>query len=225
VPDRPPEADALGVVLAGGRSARMGVDKATLEFEGCPLVTYALDILRGAGLPVVIAGNRADLKNFAPAIDDLGSGRGPLDGICGVLQVTSVPIGVFVSVDLPLLPASLLSLMQNVAYVTGDAIVLSSVNGFAQTFPAVLNRVALPALRAELEAGRYGCFAAFRAAAASLGQRVHVVAVEPLVQAGQLEHQDELPAARWFFNINSAGDLERARFLRQSSHPANSRFA
>jgi molybdopterin-guanine dinucleotide biosynthesis protein A len=203
----------------------MGVDKATLEFDGRPLISYALDTLRGAGLPVAISGDRTDLKNFAPAINDLGSGRGPLGGICGTLQVTSVPMVVFVSVDLPLLPASLVSLMQEIAYVTGDAIVLSSVNGFAQTFPAVLNRAVLPALKAELEAGRFGCFAAFRSAAASLGQRVHVVATEPLVQAGQLKHPDGLPATRWFFNINSAADLERARFLRRDRHAANSRFA
>jgi molybdopterin-guanine dinucleotide biosynthesis protein A len=195
----------------------MGVDKATVQFEGRPLIEHALGILREAGLPVSIAGTRPDLKNFAEIVNDLDTLQGPLAGICGALQVTSVPWSVFVPVDLPLLPPALIRLMQEVAHVTGSAIVVPSVNGFVQTFPAVLHRSVLPTLEVELAAGRRGCFSAFHAAAKSLGQQVRVVATELLAQAGQLEHRDGLPAARWFFNINSAADLERARTFRRGN--------
>ena len=194
----------------------MGADKATVEFDGHPLIEHAIGVLRKAGLPVLIAGDRPDLKNFAPIVNDLDTSRGPLGGICGVLEVTSVPWAVFVSVDLPLLPWALIGVMQEIAQVTGHAVVLPSVNGFAQTFPAVLNRATLPALKAELETGRGGCFSAFRTAAELLGQQVHIVPTEELVQAGQLTHPDGLPVSRWFFNINSAADLERARTFRRS---------
>lgn len=192
----------------------MGVDKARVEYSGRPLIEHALGILRDAGLPVSIAGDRPDLKDFAPTISDLGSSAGPLGGICGALEVTSVPWSVFIPVDLPLLPSSLIVLMQEVAYVTGDAIVTPSVSGFLQTFPAVVHRSALPALKAELEAGRGGCFSAFHAAARALGQQVHVLATELLVQSGRLKHPDGAPAARWFFNVNSAADLRRAEGFR-----------
>jgi molybdopterin-guanine dinucleotide biosynthesis protein A len=109
----------------------------------------------------------------------------------------------------------LIGVMQEIAQVTGHAVVLPSVNGFVQTFPAVLNRATLPALKAELAAGRGGCFSAFRAAAAALGQQVHIVQTEELVQAGQLTHPDGLPVTRWFFNINSVADLARARTFRR----------
>lgn len=200
----------MGIVLAGGRSSRMGVDKATVEFAGHPLIEHALGILRGAGLPVSIAGDRPDLKDFAPTVADLGSSAGPLGGICGALQVTSVTWTVFIPVDLPLLPSFLIALMWEIANVTGDAIILPSVNGFVQTFPAVVHRAALPALKAELEAGHGGCFSAFRAAATELGQQMNVVATELLVQSGRLKHPDGVPVARWFFNINTAADLRRA---------------
>lgn len=194
----------------------MGVDKATLEFDGQLLIEHAIAQLRQAGLPVLIAGDRADLKNFAPIVNDLGSSRGPLGGICGAWKVTSVPWAVFVSVDLPLLPGALICVMQEIAHVTGHAVVVPSVNGFAQTFPAVLNRATLPALKAELETGRGGCFSAFRAAAELLGQQAHIVPAEELVQTGRLTHPDGLPVSRWFFNINSAADLERARTFRRN---------
>jgi molybdopterin-guanine dinucleotide biosynthesis protein A len=193
----------------------MGVDKATVEFDGRPLIRHASGILQDAGLTVSIAGRRPDLKNFANFVDDLGSSQGPLAGICGALEVTSVTWFVFTPVDLPLLPPALIVLMQDVALVTGSAVIVPSVNGFVQTFPAVLNRAALPALKAELDAGRGGCFSAFHAAAKALGQQVRVLATERLVQAGQLKHPDELPVARWFFNINSTADLERARRFRR----------
>jgi molybdopterin-guanine dinucleotide biosynthesis protein A len=197
----------------------MGTDKALAEFDGRPLIEHALGILREAGLAVSIAGTRPDLKNFAQNVNDLGTAQGPLAGICGALQVTSVPWSVFIPVDLPLLPPALIVLMQEVAHVTESVVVVPSVNGFVQTFPAVLHRSVLPTLKAELAAGRGGCFSAFRAAGEALGQQVRVVATEPLVQSGQLEHQDGLTVERWFFNINSVADLERARTFRRGHAP------
>ena len=78
-----------------------------------------------------------------------------------------------------------------------------------QTFPAVLDRAVLSLLQSELGAGRGGCFAALKSAAAGLGQQVSVIATELLVQAGQVAHPEGLPAASWFSNVNSAGDLRR----------------
>lgn len=203
----------------------MGVAKATAGFEGRPLIEHAVGIFREAGLPVSISGARPDLVHLAPVVDDLGSHRGPLGGICGALQAGSASWMVFIPVDLPLLPPALVSLMLNTAYITGDAIVTPSANGFAQTFPAVLSRAVLPTLKAELESGRGGCFAAFQIAAQAIGQRMHVIAAELLAQTGQVKHPDGLSPSRWFFNINSATDLERAREFRHGRHALRHHFA
>jgi molybdopterin-guanine dinucleotide biosynthesis protein A len=88
---------------------------------------------------------------------------------------------------------------------------LASVNGFAQTFPAVIERAVLPQLESELDAGRGGCFAAFQSAATQMGRRVDVVPVEMLVQCGQIAHPDGLPAVRWFLNVNAPEDLRQAQ--------------
>jgi molybdopterin-guanine dinucleotide biosynthesis protein A len=192
----------------------MGMDKALVEFRGQPLVVHSLRILREAGMSASIAGARSDLKKYAPVINDFDTPGGPLGGICAVMKVTPVTTFVFVPVDLPLLPASLLWLLQNHAQVTGNAITTTSVAGFVETFPVVLDRAALPKLRAEFDAGRRGCIAAFGAAAAALGQQVSVVAAELLVQVGQVRHPEGLPPSRWFFNVNSELDLRRARAFR-----------
>jgi molybdopterin-guanine dinucleotide biosynthesis protein A len=188
----------------------MGADKATLAFRGRPLVVHALKILTGAGLSVSIAGSRADLRAYAPVVEDAGPGLGPLGGICPALASTVARWAVFLPVDLPLLPAALVRFLLKHARMSGCAITLTSVAGFVQTFPAVLDRAVLPGLEAELEAGRRGCFSAFQAAANGLGQTVNVVSAELLAEGGQVTHPEGLPAASWFSNINSAEDLRRA---------------
>jgi molybdopterin-guanine dinucleotide biosynthesis protein A len=54
-------ADVTGVILAGGRSTRMGRDKATLEVEGMPLFHRVLAAFQEIFPSVLIAGDRADL--------------------------------------------------------------------------------------------------------------------------------------------------------------------
>lgn len=202
--------DAVGFVLAGGRSSRMGVEKALVELGGKPLVAHALGLLREAGLIASIAGGKPELAAFAPLVEDCQSGLGPLGGICSALASATAPWAVFTSVDLPLLPASLVECLLRHARITGSAVTVPSVNGFAQTFPAVVARAALPALERELSAGRRGCFSAFKAAALNLSEPVAELPIEMLVQCGQIEHPLGLPAALWFLNVNTVDDLRRA---------------
>ncbi len=203
-------ADSVGFVLAGGESRRMGEDKALVPFAGRTLVEQAVEILRDAGLAVWIAGARAPLKGFAPVVKDDKPGLGPLGGICAALETMTARLAVFLPVDQPLTPACLIELLVRHAEVSGRAVTVPSVNGFAQTFPSVVDRKALPLLRAELDAGRGGCYAGYQAAATSLGECVTVIPVELAVQAGQLEHPSGLSAGRWFLNANSRAELARA---------------
>jgi molybdopterin-guanine dinucleotide biosynthesis protein A len=216
-PRRPNSAEAA-FVLAGGQSSRMGADKALVQFAGRPLVVCAVEILRGAGLEAAIAGSRPDLSSYAPIITDAEPGLGPLGGICAALVSTPVDLAIFLSVDQPLLPQSLIRYLLNHACISGRAVTLVAVNGFPQTFPVVIERSALPALQQELSAGRRGCYSAFVAAAAYLGQPVTVLPLEFLVQTGHVSDPTGLPAVHWFLNLNTPRDLElaSAHLLRKS---------
>jgi molybdenum cofactor guanylyltransferase len=205
--------DAAGFVLAGGRSSRMGREKALLEFAGETLVARSLRILREADLPGPIAGRTSDLSAFAPQIPDTQPGHGPLSGVCAALASTPAEYAVFLSVDTPFVPPSLLVYLLYHAQVTGHAVTVPSVNGFAQTFPSVIRRAALPILQDELDAGRNGCFSAFQAAAASFGQAVDTVSVELIVQTGHAAHPTSLPPARWFLNLNTPADAAWAEAM------------
>jgi len=216
-PIRNGELDLAGFVLAGGRSSRMGADKALLSFAGKPLIAHALQILLRAGLSASIAGAQSSLESFAPVVPDAQPDRGPLGGICAALASTNADYSVFLSVDQPLLPVSLVKYLLHHARITGRAVTLASINGYAQSFPAVVKRSVLAVLEAELQSGRGGCYSAFQAAGSNLQEPVSVVAVEMLVQAGQVAHPERLPAVRWFANLNRPADLERAMRNRLNS--------
>jgi molybdopterin-guanine dinucleotide biosynthesis protein A len=188
----------------------MGTDKALVQLGGRPLVVHAVRILREAGLAVSIAGGPAHLNEFAPVIEDSEPGLGPLGGICAALDASRAQLGIFQPVDLPLLPSQLIEYLLHSARITGRAVTLCSVSGFTQTFPAAIGQEALPALVRELSAGRGGCFRAFQAAAARLGQPVGVLPVELLVQSGQVADSRGWPPFRWFLNVNSPQELRRA---------------
>jgi molybdenum cofactor guanylyltransferase len=199
---------AEGFVLAGGRSSRMGTDKAVVHFDGQPLVARALGLLRVVGLAASIAGARSTLEDFAPVVED--EGLGPLSGICAALSFATAHFIAFLPVDLPLLPASLLTYMIAHAQTTAAAATVASINGYAQTFPAILNRSTLPALETALRKGNRGCFDAFETASKQMARPFSTLSVELLVQAGQVAHPDRLPASFWFLNLNRPADLVRA---------------
>jgi molybdopterin-guanine dinucleotide biosynthesis protein A len=120
---------------------------------------------------------------------------------------------VFLPVDLPLIPPSLIEYLLHHARITRRAVTVPSINGFLQTFPVVLDRSVLPALKTQLDCGKRGCFSAFEAAAESCGQPIAGIPVELLVQAGQAAHPLGLPPFRWFLNVNTPRDLEQAAVL------------
>lgn len=210
-------ADAAGFVLAGGRSSRMGTDKASLLMAGESLLARALRLLRFAGVQASIAGARCDAGGLTPLIEDREPGQGPLGGVCAALASTTLPWALFLPVDLPLLPLSLLEYLLRRARVSESAVTLPSANGLPQTFPVVLRRDLLSSLQDELGGGRRGCFAAFRAAASQAGEEVSVVAVELLAQAGQAAHPAGLPPYEWFLNVNTPEEFRRAESLETNS--------
>ena len=199
-----------GFVLAGGRSSRMGEDKALMELEGRPLIAHALEVSRTAGLAPKIAGARTDLSKFAQVIADDEDGRGPLAGVVSALKSTVLGWAVFLSVDMPLMAPELMGCLIRSAQATGAAITLTSVNGFAQTFPTVVRRKVLPSLHECLERDEGGCFSAFSAAAQQQGEHVQVLAAEALAQSGLVADARGLWPYQWFQNVNTPEDLEGA---------------
>lgn len=95
-------------VLAGGKSTRMGTDKALVEFNGRSLLDRALELTRSITPDVRIVGDPAKYSSFAPVIEDIYSNCGPLAGIHAALRSSGSDLSLILAVDNPfLLPAFL----------------------------------------------------------------------------------------------------------------------
>lgn len=103
----------LAVILAGGRSSRMGRDKAFVELAGRPLIAHALACLRPQATRVVVNSN-ADAAAFAAYgvevfADDAPGVEGPLAGIVTALARWPNADLVTVAIDLPFVPHDLVA--------------------------------------------------------------------------------------------------------------------
>src|SRR5262245_36649817 len=92
------------VILAGGRSRRMGRDKAWLEVEGQPLLVRQVRIVRALNPAEIFISGRAG-ENYSalncPVLLDREPGFGPLGGIERALQTAGSPLVLVLAVDLP----------------------------------------------------------------------------------------------------------------------------
>src|SRR5262245_18156394 len=97
-----------GFVLAGGKSTRMGRDKAGLSLNGRTLLETALAAAHAVADQVFILG-AADLYGaFGPTIADIFPGCGPLGGIHAALSSTQTQLNLVLAVDTPFLSPRLL---------------------------------------------------------------------------------------------------------------------
>ena len=103
-------ADTAGIVLAGGRSSRMGSPKAALEWHGSTLLRRVVGIVaRGVDGPVVVVRAPGQplpvLPDAVEVVEDAREGRGPLQGLAaGLAAVRDRAAAAYVSsTDVPLL--------------------------------------------------------------------------------------------------------------------------
>lgn len=159
--------ETTGIVLAGGRSRRMGTDKAFLALDGERLIERVMGVLREVCAGIIIVANDTSLYAMlgAPVVPDTIQDFGPIAGLHAGLQAMRTDLGIAVAVDMPFLRPALLRAMMEVA-AGWDAVVpaLASPAGadVAQKrakdldmhpLHAVYRRTCVPVIRAAMDRG------------------------------------------------------------------------
>jgi molybdenum cofactor guanylyltransferase len=213
-------------VLAGGRSSRMGRDKALLELGGKPLIEHMVGKLRQLSDHVSILSGSPELAGFAPLVPDLRESCGPLGGLEAALAHASRPWALVLPVDMPFLPVVLLrSWIANILQRTEARLALFVVDGVPQPTICLLHREVAPFLTTAAEQGRFKLYPVLDEAARSLAHRRSVPVEEVLVRTvwGEAEAEDlirrqgqELTRGQrtashlWFANLNTPEELREA---------------
>jgi molybdopterin-guanine dinucleotide biosynthesis protein A len=116
-----PEQMQLGVaafVLAGGKSRRIGQDKALLPWEGQTLLERALEATRAVASRTSIVGAKAKFEAYGSVVEDVFVDRGPLGAIHAALSATDREFNLVLAVDLPLATPALLTYLIGRAHET-----------------------------------------------------------------------------------------------------------
>lgn len=141
-----------GIILAGGKSTRMGFNKALAQLHGKPMIAHVLETLSATCEEVLISGNQEGFLAFnARIIEDNYPDQGPLGGLQACLSEAKNERCIILSCDTPFVNQDILRQMTD-AYQDSDALI-ASCNGRIHPLIGIYNRSALRTIEANLSAG------------------------------------------------------------------------
>lgn len=144
-----------GAILAGGRSSRMGRDKAFVSIHGQTLVAHQAALLRSLGIDDLILSGRPEIDYGIPdarLVTDTVPDAGPLAGLAAILNAARHPWVLVLAVDLPKLTPAYLQTLLNVG-AGRIGVVPHGPHGY-EPLAALYPRSLLPRVETALAAGR-----------------------------------------------------------------------
>ena len=137
-------ADLCGVILAGGKSARMGRNKALIEIHGVPLIRHLADMLLSLTDHVIVSANNRAPYDFLglPVVADIFPGQGPLAGLHAAMLDSPLQFFLLVACDMPRVHPALLSRLVDLCP-GNDAVVPRSSTGRVHPLCALYRRTCL----------------------------------------------------------------------------------
>lgn len=185
-----------GCILAGGRSTRMGRDKALLPFGGRPLLEHMLEVAASVVAPVRIAGDPQALA-YADVLPDAFAGQGPLAGIHTALRASRAPFTLVLAVDMPFLSREFLRFLVTQAQGSAALVTAPRLEDGWQPLCAVYRAEFLPHAERALQAGR---------------NRVDALYAEmPVQEISAASLQERGFTADLFRNLNTPQDWDAAQ--------------
>lgn len=192
--------DVAGFVTAGGRSSRMGRDKAWLDLAGRPMIEHVIAALQPVTTSVsIIANDSANDSRYAklgfPVFPDSHSGIGPLEAIRISLLNTKRPRALLVGCDLPFVTSELFKFL---ASLDGpyEAVVPMSANQRLEPLCAIYCSSGLHAVDALIASGE---------------RKISLLYDRVPTRYVRFEELEHLAGSELFFsNVNTPGDYTRA---------------
>lgn len=133
----------------------MGTDKAFIVLNGSTLLARMLDLARSMTTDVRIVGRAEKFSNFAPTVEDVFPGCGPLAGIHAALRSSQTDRNLILAIDLPFLSRQFLDfLIMKSRASDANVTIVRTVEGW-QPLCTIYRRAFADSAEAALRQGRY----------------------------------------------------------------------
>ena len=189
-----------GIILAGGKSSRMGRDKGWIELNNKPLINYAIEALKPYCDELVISSNSTEYKSLGyPVYEDKIKNYGPMGGIYSSLLNSSSRLNMVLSCDMPLISSELIKYIL-VKCIEGKLSIPIHGANIMEPLCAVYPLEAIPHIEKSIKEEKL-----------KLVDLVNSIPNEQIkIDPSQYFYHPDL-----FLNINKPGDLEKASSLLQ----------
>ncbi len=143
-----------GIILSGGKSSRMGMEKGLCLLDGKPLIEYSVRLLEQVCNTILIGANTDayDYLGF-PVIKDEFTGIGPIGGIYSCLNHSSTNDNLVLSCDIPLIPVDLIHAI--LSHKDDFQVVIPLSDGLPEPLCAFYRKDILPVIERAIYSGKY----------------------------------------------------------------------
>lgn len=143
-----------GVILAGGKSSRMGEDKSLLKIKGKTLTELAHNAIKDFCDEIIVSSNSQENIIFnTKHINDIYKGIGPMGGIYSALKISSNETNLVVSCDMPFVSKEYISFILEQS--TNFDVCISSFEEKMFPFPGIYKKNIINLLKNEINNKHY----------------------------------------------------------------------
>ena len=143
------------ILINGGHSCRLGMDKNHLKLDDMPVVVENLHRWQITFSEIIIAGRPIPELSHAVAVQDILADAGPLAGLHAGLSASHQPYNLAIACDIPLIPTVLIHRLLDKAWQTqAEIVVPRSKDGKIHPLCAVYARHCLEKAAQQLAIGK-----------------------------------------------------------------------
>ena len=151
----PPALKFTAIILAGGRSKRMGTNKALVGYKGKALIQYSLDLALQFTETILISSNSDVFGHLGfQLVRDEYRIHAPLAGIHAGLKMSQTPWNLILTCDMPNVSKGVIDLL--LAFLSeADDLLVPFQNGFSEPLCGFYHRNLIPEITANIEQNKF----------------------------------------------------------------------
>jgi molybdopterin-guanine dinucleotide biosynthesis protein A len=186
-----------GIILSGGKSVRMGENKAFIEIEGVPIIHRINNLFKELFQETIIVTNQKDLfSNFESKIyNDLLPNKGALGGLYTGIFFSNFHYSFCVACDMPFIKKSLVQYLLNL--IKEDDVIVPKTSDGLQPLHAIYSKNCLTPIKKVIDQGKYSIIDFYDLVKVKVVQENEFIAFDPLRES--------------FINVNTPLELRSIR--------------